>query len=238
MKHCFIVTSAVNSRFGVYSPEERLLQTVITIRSIKQKVPDAKIVVMEVTGVPPTEQQVATLSSEADVFLDFTDEPDVQSLYTSTDNWDIVKNGTEIMCFGRALKILKEDGEFEGIDRIHKMSGRYILNDAFDPALYEDPDVANKVVIGLKHQSQFPVEITTQSWQYMARLWSWPIALLDKVIGVYDSSWAHFIERVSNRGYTDIEHVLAKFLNQDYVYEVAELGVEGCIAPNGQPIRN
>lgn len=238
MKHCFIVTSAVNSRFGVYSPEDRLLQTVITIRSIKQKVPDAKIVLMEVTGVPPTEQQVETLSSEADVFLDFTDEEDVKQLYTSTDNWDVVKNGTEIMCFGRALKLLKEDGEFEGIDRIHKMSGRYVLNDSFDPFLYDQEKIANKIVIGLKHQSQFPVEVTTQSWQYMARLWSWPIDLLDEVIDVYDQSWLHFVERVSNRGYTDIEHVLAKFLNQEHVHEVKELGVEGCIAPNGQAIRN
>ncbi len=238
MKHCFIVTSAVNSRFGVYTPEERLLQTVITIRSIKQKVPDAKIVLMEVTGVPPTEQQIVTLSSESDVFLDFTDEPDVQQLYNGTDNWDVVKNGTEIMCFGRALKLLKEDSEFAGIDRIHKMSGRYVLNDVFDPRLYEQEQVADKIVIGTKHQSQFPVEITTQSWQYMARLWSWPAARLDEVIDVYDQSWQHFIERVSNRGYTDIEHVLAKFLNQEHVYEVKELGVEGCIAPNGQAIRN
>jgi len=238
MKHCFIVTSAVNSRFGVYSPEDRLLQTVITIRSIKQKIPDAKIVLMEVTGVPPTEQQVETLSSESDVFLDFTDEEDVKQLYTSTDNWDVVKNGIEIMCFGRALKLLKEDGEFEGIDRIHKMSGRYVLNDNFDPSLYDEPDVAGKIIIGPKHQSQFRIDITTQSWQYMARLWSWPTSMLDEVIDVYDKSWLHFVERISNQGYTDIEHVLAKFLNQEHVHEVAELGVEGCIAPNGQAIRN
>ena len=238
MKHCFIVTSAVNSRFGIYKPEERLIQTVVTIRSIKQKVPDAKIVVMEVTGVSPTEQQVATLSSECDVFLDFTEEPDVQALYTSTDNWDVVKNGTEIMCFGRALKLLKEDGEFEGIDRIHKMSGRYVINDGFDTSFYEQAEVADKIIIGKKHASQFPVELTTQPWQYMARLWSWPIALLDEVIAVYDNSWNHFTERVTHGGYTDIEHVLAKFLDQTHVHEVDSVGVEGAIAPNGSYIKN
>jgi hypothetical protein len=236
MKHCFIVTSAVNSRFGVYSPIERLEQTVTTVASIRKHVPDAKIVIMEVTGVPVTAEQTAILSSVCDVFLDFTDEAEVQKLYHSTDNWDVVKNGTEIMCFGQALKLLKEDGEFAGIDRIHKMSGRYVINDLFDPELYKTE--ADKIIIGRKHKSQFPVEVTQQPWQYMARLWSWPIALLDEVISVYDYSFAHFNERVTNGGYTDIEHVLAKFLNPAHVVEVDQVGVEGAIAPNGSYIKN
>jgi hypothetical protein len=236
MKHCFIVTSAVNSRFGVYTPIERLEQTVTTVASIRQHVPDAKIVIMEVTGVPVTTEQTAILSSVCDVFLDFTDEADVQKLYHSTENWDVVKNGTEIMCFGQALKLLQADGEFEGIDRIHKMSGRYLINDQFDAGLYEQ--MPDKIIIGRKHMSQFPIEVTQQSWQYMARLWSWPNALLDEVIGVYEQSWTHFNERVANGGYTDIEHVLAKFLNPAHVVEVDQVGVEGNIAPNGAAIRN
>jgi len=238
MKHCFIVTSAINSRFGVYSPEERLSQTINTVSSIRNFVPGAKIVIMEVTGVPLTELQSELLANASDVFLDFTDEPDVQALYTSTDNWDVVKNGTEIMCFGRALKLLSEDGEFEGIDRVHKMSGRYTLNASFDLALYEQDAVKDKVVIGQKFKSQFPVELTDQPWQYMARLWSWPSALLSEVIGVYDSSWEDFTSRVTTGRYTDIEHVLAKFLNPAHVHEVEQIGVEGAIAPNGAAIRN
>jgi hypothetical protein len=209
---------------------------VTTVASIRKHVPAAKIVIMEVTGVPVTAEQTAILSSVCDVFLDFTDEAEVQKLYHSTDNWDVVKNGTEIMCFGQALKLLKEDGEFVGIDRIHKMSGRYVINDLFDPELYETE--ADKIIIGRKHKSQFPVEVTQQPWQYMARLWSWPIALLDEVIGVYDNSFAHFNERVTNGGYTDIEHVLAKFLNPAHVVEVDQVGVEGAIAPNGSYIKN
>jgi hypothetical protein len=236
MKHCFIVTSAVNSRFGVYTPIERLEQTVTTVASIRKHVPGAKIVIMEVTGVPVTAEQTAILSGVCDVFLDFTDEADVQKLYHSTENWDVVKNGTEIMCFGQALKLLQADGEFAGIDRIHKMSGRYLINDQFDAGLYEQ--IPDKIIIGRKHMSQFPIEVTQQSWQYMARLWSWPVALLDEVISVYEQSWAHFNERVSNGGYTDIEHVLAKFLNPAHVVEVDQVGVEGNIAPNGAAIRN
>ena len=72
----------------------------------------------------------------------------------------------------------------------------------------------------------------------MARLWSWPKSLLDEIITVYDNSWEHFTERVTNGGYTDIEHVLAKFLNPAHVHEVSHVGVEGAIAPNGGYIKN
>ena len=236
MKHCFIVTSAINSRFGVYKPEERLAQTIFTVESIRKFVPDAKIVIMEVTGVPISQEQSEILSSVCDVFLDFTDEPEVQTLYSSTDNWDVVKNGTEIMCFGRAVKLLKDDGEFDGIDRIHKMSGRYLINSEFDLSLYEK--LSDRIIIGKKHKSQFPVELTQQAWQYMARLWSWPTNLTDRIIKVYDDSMFEFFSLVNHGGYTDIEHVLAKFLPQEFVTEVDQVGVEGTIAPNGAAIKN
>ena len=38
IKHAFVVTSAVNSKFGVFKPEQRLQQTIDTINSIKSKV--------------------------------------------------------------------------------------------------------------------------------------------------------------------------------------------------------
>ncbi len=238
MKHCFIVTSAVNSRFGVFNPADRLQQTLDTVASIRSHVPGAEIVIMEVTGEDLKPEQAQALEDACDIFIDLTDEPDVRSMYNSTDNWDIVKNGTEIMCFGRALKLLKDSGDLDTYDRIHKMSGRYVINDLFDPEMYTQSDVVDKIVIGRKHKSQFPVELTTQPWQYMARLWSWPRALNDEIINVYDRSFACFVERVNNGGYIDIEHVLAKFLNQEHVHEIDSVGVEGNIAPNGHPIKN
>jgi hypothetical protein len=238
MKHCFIVTSAVNSRFGIFKPAERLQQTLDTVASIRNHVPGAEVVIMEVTGTDLQPEQAKVLEDACDIFIDLTDEPDVRQMYNSTDNWDIVKNGTEIMCFGRALKLLKESGDLDTYDRIHKMSGRYVINDLFDPETYNQSDVVDKIVIGRKHKSQFPVEITTQPWQYMARLWSWPKALNDEVIKVYEDSFVCFIDRINNGGYIDIEHVLAKFLNQDHVHEIDSVGVEGQIAPNGQSIKN
>ena len=235
IKHCFVVTSAVNSKFGIYNAEERLAQTVITLQNIRFRVPDAKIIVMECAGTALTQAQSDTLEQNCDLLLDFSRDPDVLAIYQS-DNWDVVKNSTEIMCFGRALRICRDDGDFDGYDRIHKMSGRYVLNDDFDLAVYEKHK--DRIVIGPKHQSQFPFQVTGIELQYMARLWSWPASQLDTVIKVYEDSLSYIGQRVSQGGYADIEHVLYKFLPVDLVQEIPLLGVEGFIAPNGVPIKN
>ncbi len=235
MKHCFVVTSAVNSKFGVYKPVERLEQTLQTVSSIRQRVPDSKIILMECAGTSLTAEQESALDQAVDVFVDFTQDEDVQAIYQSN-NWDIVKNTTEIMCFARVLEMCRDDNDFDGIDRIHKMSGRYLLNNDFDLGVYEKyPD---KIIVGPKNRSQFPFEVTGIELQYMARLWSWPIGLLDPVIQVYNNSLSYISQRIQQGGYADIEHVLYKFLPAEHVQEISLLGVEGTIAPNGVAIKN
>jgi hypothetical protein len=235
IKHGFVVTSAVNSKFGVYTPEERLAQTVITLQNIRFRVPDAKIIVMECAGTALTDAQSDTLEKNCDLLLDFSRDPDVLAIYQS-DNWDVVKNSTEIMCFARALRMCQDDGDFADLDRIHKMSGRYILNDEFAPNVYEE--YSDRIIIGPKHKSQFPYQVTGIELQYMARLWSWPADQTERVIQVYNDSLSYIGQRVSQGGYADIEHVLYKFLPPELVQELPVLGVEGFIAPNGVPIKN
>jgi hypothetical protein len=235
IKHGFVVTSAVNSKFGVYTPAARMQQTITTLQNVRAKAPDCKIIVMECAGTALTDDQSALIEEHCDLLLDFSRDPDVQAIYQS-DNWDVVKNSTEIMCFGRTLRMCQDDGDFAGLDRIHKMSGRYILNDEFDLSVYEQhPD---RIIIGPKQTSQFPFAVTGIELQYMARLWSWPADQTERVIQVYNDSLAYIGERVSRGGYADIEHVLYKFLPTELVTELPVLGVEGTIAPNGIAIKN
>ena len=237
IKHAFIVTSAINSKFGVFNPADRLKQTLETITSIKNKVPCSKIIIMECCGDPIQPAQEKLLRDNCDVFFDCSHDEEVQALYDN-DNWDVVKNGTEIMVFGRVLAILQQEKMLDDVDRIHKMSGRYVLNDLFDLNTYEDSTVQDKIIIGPKCKSQFPIEVTTVPLQYMARLWSWPRSRIDEVVKVYTDSFIFFAERLAAGGYVDIEHVLYKFLNPAIVHEIQNIGVEGQIAPNGQAIKN
>ena len=236
IRHCFVVTSAINSKFGVYSPAARLQQTLTTLDSIRARAPGSKIIVMECTGTPLTEAQSQLLEENSDLLVDFSTDKDVHDIYNSTDNWDIVKNSTEIMCFGRTLQMCLDDGDFADCDRIHKMSGRYILNEKFDLAVYNEE--ADRIIIGPKNTSQFPYEVTGIELQYMARLWSWPAGITERIVQTYTDSLNYMAQRVAAGGYADIEHVLYKFLPAELVTEIAELGVEGSIAPNGAPIRN
>jgi hypothetical protein len=237
IKHAFIVTSAINSKFGVFNPADRLKQTLDTITSIKNKAPGSKIIIMECCGDPIQPTQEKLLRDNCDIFFDCSHDEEVQALYDN-DNWDVVKNGTEIMVFGRVLAILQKEKMLDNVDRVHKMSGRYVLNDLFDLDTYEDSTLQDKIVIGPKYKSQFPIEVTTVPLQYMARLWSWPRSRIDEVIKVYTDSFIFFAERLAAGGYVDIEHVLYKFLNPAIVHEIQNIGVEGQIAPNGQAIKN
>ena len=232
------MTSAVNSKFGVYSPAARLQQTLTTITSIKSYIPDAKIIVMECTGTPLTDSQSDLLEERSDLLIDYSEDAEVQAIYNSTDNWDIVKNSTEILCFGKTLRLCLEDGDFDGCDRIHKMSGRYVLNSQFAPTIPLYEQHADRIIIGEKYKSQFPPGVTGIDLQYMARLWSWPADITERIIKVYEDSLYYLADRVKQGGYADIEHVLYKFLPADLVTEIPVLGVEGSIAPNGQPIQN
>lgn len=241
MNTTFIVTSAVYSRFGIYTPEQRLAMTLDTLQCLRDRVPGCKIVVSEVSGSGISVVAEDKLSDACDVFLDFTTNTDVRAIYSNQswyDNWDIVKNLTELSTFPVALKTLQDAGEIDGQNRIFKMSGRYLLNDKFDLGFYEQPEVKDTVVIGKEVASQFPQHVTGLDRQYMCRLLSWPNALHSDMIKWYENGRDYMKQRMSVGGYADIEHCLWYAIPKEHVTQVEEVGVYGNIAPNGMPIVN
>jgi hypothetical protein len=229
-----MVTSAINTKFGVYDTDTRLQQTLATVESIKKYAPGAKIILVECGAIPLTEAQETALNAEVNEIISYNDDEDVKAIFVS-DNWDVVKNTTEVMCFKRALEHCLEYNLFDDIERVFKISGRYRLNDNFDPARYVlAPD---SIVTTHKHTSQFPHQVTLVEYQYMSRLWSWPANITQRIIDeVYDAGLNYMASRLSQGGYCDIEHMLYKFLPQDLVLEVNKVGLEGNIGPNGAAV--
>ena len=241
MKPAFIVTSAVHSRFGIYSWEQRLDMTLDTIRCLRERVPGCKIIINEVSGAGVAQSTEDALSDAVDLYLDFTTNQEVKWIYTNPawyNNWDVVKNLTELTTFPQSLKTLHDANELDGIDRVFKMSGRYLLNEKFDLDFYERNEVKNKVVIGKSVPSQFNVQVTGLSMQYMCRLLSWPTYMQPNMIGWYEKGRDYMKQRLMTGGYADIEHCLYYALPKEHVHEVDEVGVYGTIAPNGIPIVN
>ena len=245
MKHAFMITSAINVDLGIFKPEDRLVQTLLTIHSIKAKVPEAKIILIESAPKPLNNRQSALILNAADLLIDCTDDTEVKEIY-ATEEWalannskfsrqDIIKNLIEPTCFLTALKMCVEDNDFDGIDRVHKISGRYILNDNFKLNRYEL--LPDRIIIANRQKSQFPLFVNGIDTQYMSRLWSWPAKETDKVINTYTEGLA-FIKKCIDSGlaYCDMEHMLYKFLPPDLITEFAKIGVEGGLAPNGSVV--
>ena len=241
MKSLFIVTSAVESRFGIYNPEQRLQMTLDTIANLRERVPDVTIAVSEVSGNGLAAQYEEQLMDACDYFFDFTTNHEVNWIYNNKawfDNWDIVKNLTELTTFPLALATARDAGCLEGIDRIFKMSGRYLLNEKFDLDFYNTSDAKDKIVIGKRVPSQFPFQVTQLAEQYMARLLSWPAFRQNDMITYYQAARDYMRDRLKAGGYADIEHCLFYALPKEHVLEIEQVGVYGTIAPNGHPIVN
>jgi hypothetical protein len=189
------------------------------------------------TGVSPTEEQVRAILAKVNYFFDFTKDQAVIDIYNSTDNWDIVKNTTEVMCFTNALSSLVEQGIIKEYDRVFKMSGRYLLTENYKGVDYES--LKDRIVVLERKGSQFPPEITGgKQFQYMSRLWSWPASETQKVIDAYNEGFMAMAQRYADGGYFDIEHMLFAYLPADLVTEVPRVGLRGLLGPNGVAIED
>jgi hypothetical protein len=238
-RYAFIITSAINTKFGIYTSDQRLAQTLNTIKSIRERAPGSKIILLEMAGLPLSDEQANTLRNSVDNLLDFTADPAVTSLYNSTDNWDVVKNVTEVSCFANALQRLTVDTNIlADCQRIFKVSGRYTLTDQFDISVYDQYSTENMIIVSRKRKSQFPFGTTQTEYQYMSRTWSWPTKLTAEIIDNYNQGLQFMATRLAAGGYIDIEHMLYRFLDAGKVLELDEVGVEGNIGPNGTVVRD
>ena len=237
MTPLFLLTSALNTKFGVHSTEQRIAQTIDSINSIKKYCPSAKIGIVEMAGISPTAEQLQTFFLHADYVLDFTHDEAVIGIFNSTSNWDIVKNTTEVMVFANALSQLQANGEISKFDRVFKMSGRYQLTENFDHDYYDT--VSDRIVILNRKASHFPAELTGAiPYQYMSRLWSWPADRTQSIIDSYGTGFIAMAERLAAGGYFDIEHMLYRYLPAELVTEVPKVGLRGLLGPNGVAIED
>ncbi len=132
--YCFLITSVIYSKenkkvtYGgarsIFTPEERMQQTAHTIATIRQKAPQAKVVLIEagLRDLP------ADLQEKADQYLYLGDKKLVRLACDST-----FKSLGETSMLLYTLKYLKQEADF-----YFKISGRYFLSDEFDLNSWSD----------------------------------------------------------------------------------------------------
>lgn len=238
MKPGFVITSAINTKFGVYTTEQRMQQTEYTITSIRRHCPDAHITLLEMSGLTLRADQKERLSKTVNIIFDFTTNPEVQAIYQD-DNWDIVKNLTEITCMTYFLSVAQENELYKNIDRFIKVSGRYALNDNFDINKFYTPENLDKCIFAKRKSSQFTA-LTTGGVreQYMSRCWSFPANRLDKVFQIFGEMRTTMLDVTSRGGYVDIEHMLFLYADINHVVEFDKIGVQGLLGPNGVAVED
>lgn len=120
--------SYTNTR-SVFTSDRRFEDTKKTIISIKQKIPDCKIMIVECS--PLTIEQHDYLTLESDYFLNLYQydhlHPSIFGISKS------LGEGTQTI---HAIKYLKDNRI--PFDNFFKISGRYWLNDSFDIAVYKN----------------------------------------------------------------------------------------------------
>jgi hypothetical protein len=118
--------SAIRS---VFSRDERFEQTKKTIISIKEKIPETKIMIVECSNYETNKEQIDYIKENTDYFLNLWDNKELHKYI-----FGVSKTiGVEIMTIELIKYIIKNNLIFENYFFI---SGRYYLNDNFNKNLY------------------------------------------------------------------------------------------------------
>jgi len=237
-KYGVFITSAINAKFSIYKPEERLAQTLETIASVRERIPNAIICLTDCSQPGISDEVKAQLTQNVDHFMDFSGDENVVWIHDNIEIQDVVKNLTELAVVHSFFETAQQEGWFDGCERIFKVSGRYTLTDTFNTADYENDIVGDKYVVSKRMLSQFAPGITGVDQQHMLRVYSFGANRIGEFILLLEDMTEHMQDRVNAGGYTDIEHLWYKFLPKADVVEFDRTCVKGLVAPNGQAIDN
>lgn len=231
MKHWFLITSAINIEYGVFDIEKRFSQTISTIASIRKYCKDSKIVLLDSSASALTEEQSGILQNICDIVVDYSTHEFVQFAHRTQDI-DTLKYPCELFVLGSFLNqqdCIKEE------DRIYKISGRYFLNKNFNSDLHLA--AKSKLVFGQKFKSCSYYDEKTGSsfpsiadYQYRTRLYSFCGSLLEYMKGKYKEMFDFTLGLYDSGGFSDVEHIMYKFLDHTKVVEIKPIGVSGAFA--------
>lgn len=216
----FIVTSTINTSLGLIDPPTRFLQTLETIQSIRNKVENSTILLIESSLTGLQEHVAAKLKNSVDYFLDIGARNCLQLLGKHG-----VKGGSELYILMTALDFIKINKLHA--NRIFKLSGRYKLTDEFDYSIYKNSNFKNKYSFRKRgrYQDQGP------DCFLHTRLWSFDSNLLDETYELLSTSLL-----TSLKENITIEEAIYKHINFDKLVELEKIHCQGYIAPWNQLI--
>ena len=221
----FIVTSALYPRMGVISREDRLRQTIDGLKSLREKCPEAIVILAEGSPDKVSEEKIKALSDYVDMIADFSGDKDIAQFAAIGR-----KSEAENVLMLKKMMLLKQEPSLmklrHSLSRIYKLSGRTILNDGFD---INDHNHFGKYVFKKRMPTWLQgerAEIFTDL--LITRLFSLCPSLIDDYMIVCQRN----IGVIVDTG-IDTEHAHFFNINPDHLVELDDIHCQGTMASTG-----
>ena len=217
MKHICIITSALSPAVGVIPLEDRFIQTIHSIHTVRDRIPNCTIILNDIS-VYPCDEYKKEIRKLVDIFIDSSNNSTIMELSRRG-----YKSHGELLLFCSTLEYIKQNIDLTDYVRIFKLSGRHNITEEFNIGEY-DVSTIGKYVFKNSVQSWISPELRI----YETRLWSMHKLNLDD----YLSKFQQIFESCDGR--YDIEHAYYKFLDKSDVVEFDNIWVEGKVALHGR----
>ncbi len=229
-KHLFIVTSTLNANMGVFDYETRIRQTVDTLRILREKVPEAIIVLTDSSPNNVDDSILGRLSKYSNLNIVFQQDRDLVTLANAG-----LKSQAENVLLHKTLSLFRANPDLmkvmSSVKRVYKLSGRTNLTDKFDIARYDDPALYGKYTFKKRMYTWLPIDVIAAAnvdHLLITRMYSMCVSLVDN----YYQILPQMFNSMNEYG-IDTEHAHYKHIDKQYLIEFDEIYCQGTMASTG-----
>jgi len=153
MENIILITSLVNCNLSrtVYSRNDRFLQTKVTIQTVRQKIPNSFIVLIDITEF--TKEELDFFNSSCDIVINEYNSEIAKKCVFQHPNKSYGERYYLLRCFEEMIN----RNIIHNVKNIFKVSGRYYLDNKF---IYEDYN-NNKTVVKIVDEKLWKNACTT-----------------------------------------------------------------------------
>lgn len=216
--YIFVITSTLNPKIGILSLEERYQQTLNTIKSIRDKVKDSIILLVDSSPLPVEPQILIDIKSKVDHFINISNHTVAIDLGNAG-----LKSPAECYVMAVAIDIIR-NLTIPDVKRVFKITGRAELTEQFNIEDYDNPDMVGKYVFKQSVQSWMARQLRLVD----TRLWSFDYELLEEANTLIRNAYSECMNTK-----WDLEHVYYKLLNKDKLFEKDVIGLKCQLASCG-----